>query len=157
MQIKVSFEIPCSPHAAWRALHDPQIAAQLYGPLLHMVPLSTLPTTWQPGDSAKVALKAFGLLPMGTQSIVISDHVGRMYDQEFLVMQDSGEPLTGPLTLLTTWNHQLAVGHAPANPHNTQWHERLVIGGPLAPAFYPVLWTIWQLRSARLRKLARNW
>jgi hypothetical protein len=51
----------------------------------------------------------------------------------------------------------MAVAPAPGDPGRTLWRDRLVIGGPAAAALWPVLWTVWQWRGARLRQLAPTW
>ena len=73
------------------------------------------------------------------------------------IFRDSGIPLTGPLASLDVWDHQMAISPAPGNPAKTLWRDRLVIGGPTAAALWPVLWTTWQWRGARIRALATTW
>jgi hypothetical protein len=73
------------------------------------------------------------------------------------IFRDSGIPLTGPLASLDVWDHQMAIAPAPGDPGKTLWRDRLVIGGPTAPALWPVLWGMWQWRAARIRALAPTW
>ena len=44
----------------------------------------------------------------------------------------------------------MAVSPAPGDPPKTLWRDRLVIGGAIAPVLWPVLWSIWQWRGARI-------
>ncbi|PZU39784.1 MAG: hypothetical protein DI573_06050 [Microbacterium sp.] len=157
MRILLRFEIDCDPDAAWRALHSPAVVAELYGPLLQMQPLGALPTAWESGSDAAVQLSLAGALPMGRQLIQITDRVREDSRGRVRILRDSGIPLTGPLSALDVWDHQMAVAPASEDPARTLWRERLVIGGAAAPAFWPVLWTIWQWRAARIRALAPTW
>ena len=157
MRILQKFEIDCDPDAAWRALHSPRAVAELYGPLFAVEPLSPPPTQWEPGADAGVELLAFGVLPVGRQLISVSERRVEESRGEVRIFRDAGTPLTGPLAALDVWDHQMAVSPVPGDPGRTLWRERLVIGGAAAPAFWPVLWALWQWRGARIRALAPSW
>ncbi len=158
MRIMLKLVLDCDADAAWRALHSPRAVAELYGPLLEMSPMDAggLPTRLESGADVPVQLRAAGL-GLGQQLIHVSDRRVESADGEVRVMRDSGIPLTGPLSALDVWDHQMAVSPAPGDPDRTLWRERLVIGGAAAPAFWPVLWGVWQWRAGRLRTLARTW
>jgi hypothetical protein len=159
MRILLKLVVDCDADAAWRALHSPRAVAELYGPLLDFEPLELkgLPTTWSPGDDIPVQLSAMGVVPMGRQLIHASDRFVEESDGQVRIFRDSGIPLTGPLASLDVWDHQMAISPAPGDPTKTLWRDRLVIGGPTALALWPVLWTIWQWRGARIRALAPTW
>lgn len=159
MRILLKLTLDCDADAAWRALHSPRAIAELYGPLLAMQPMSPagLPTSLTPGADLPVALSLAGALPLGQQLIHVSERVGEDSAGPVRIFRDSGIPLTGPLASLDVWDHQMAVSPAPGDPTRTLWRDRLVIGGPTAPALWPVLWTVWQWRAVRLRTLARTW
>jgi hypothetical protein len=159
MRILLKLVVDCDADAAWRALHSPRAVAELYGPLLDFDPLDPkgLPTTWSPGDDIPVQLSAAGVIPMGRQLIHTSDRFVEESHGRVRIFRDSGIPLTGPLASLDVWDHQMAISPAPGDPSKTLWRDRLVIGGPTALALWPVLWTIWQWRAARIRALAPSW
>ena len=159
MRIMLKLVVDCDADAAWRALHSPRAVAELYGPFLDMKPLETkgLPTTWEQGDDIAVQLSAGGMIPMGRQLIHTSDRFVEESRGPVRIFRDSGIPLTGPLASLDVWDHQMAISPAPGDPSKTLWRDRLVIGGPTALALWPVLWTIWQWRGARIRALAPSW
>lgn len=159
MRILLKFVIDCDPDAAWRALHSPRAVAELYGPLLEFDPLvpGGLPTSWRPGDDVPIQLSTFAAVPVGRQLIHISERFVDEPAGPVRIFRDSGIPLTGPLASLDVWDHQMAVSPAPRDATKTLWRDRLVIGGPTAPALWPVLWTIWQWRAARIRALAPTW
>lgn len=157
MRILLKLVIDCDADAAWRALHSPRAVAELYGPLLEMDPLTDAPPTWEPGMDVPVRLSLAGGVPMGRQLISVSERELSDAHGPVRVFRDSGIPLTGPLASLDVWDHQMAVSPAPGDPDRTLWRERLVIGGRTAPLLWPVLWSTWQWRAARIRALAPSW
>lgn len=161
MRVLLKLVVDCDADAAWRALHSPRAVAELYGPLLDLDPLDPggLPTSWEPGGEVAVGLSLAGAVPMGRQLIHVSDlSLPDPADgAPVRILRDSGIPLSGPLAALDVWDHQIAVSPAPGDPARTLWRDRLVIGGRAAPALWPVLWTTWQWRAARIRALAPTW
>ena len=170
MRVLLKLEIDCDVDAAWRALHSPRAVAELYGPLIDLVPLDPegLPSSWAPrhaGTSPRipqaigVELRLGGIFPLGRQLIQPSDHV--LTDPRdgapVRTLRDTGIPISGPLAGLDVWDHQIAVSPAPGDPARTLWRDRLVIGGAIAPLLWPVLWSTWQWRAARIRALAPGW
>lgn len=159
MRVLLKLVIDCDADAAWRAVHSPRAVAELYGPLIDLDPLlpGSLPTSWSPGDDVPVQLSALGVVPMGRQLIHMSERFTDGPHGPVRIFRDSGIPLTGPLSSLDAWDHQMAVSPAPGDPTKTLWRDRLVIGGPTAPALWPLLWATWQWRGARIRALAPTW
>ncbi|AZS35811.1 hypothetical protein CVS47_00409 [Microbacterium lemovicicum] len=159
MRILLKFVIDCDADAVWRALHSPRAVAELYGPLMEMTPVipDGLPTSWESGTEVPVQLSLAGAIPMGRQIIAASDRFTEDANGPVRIFRDSGIPLTGPLSSLDVWDHQMAVAPAPGDPSKTLWRDRLVFGGPTAPALWPVLWTMWQWREARVKALAPSW
>ncbi len=159
MRILLKLVLDCDADAAWRALHSPRAIAELYGPLVDMAPMAAagLPTRLDPGADVPVALRLAGAVPLGQQLIHISERYTRDERGPVRILRDSGIPLTGPLSALDVWDHQMAVSPAPGDDGKTLWRDRLVIGGAAAPALWPVLWATWQWRGARLRALAPTW
>lgn len=164
MRILQKLVLDCDADAAWRALHSPRALAELYAPLMGLAPLAAegMPTSLEPGADVPVQLSALGV-PVGRQLIHVSDRAvderrpGATDASTVRILRDSGIPLTGPLSVLDVWDHQMAVSPAPGDPTRTLWRERLVIGGLAAPALWPMLWATWQWRSTRLRQVAPTW
>ncbi|WP_394278865.1 hypothetical protein [Microbacterium sp.] len=158
MRILLKLELDCTPDAAWRALHSPRAVAELYGPLLQMSPLDAHPSpSYEPGDDVPVQLRALGMVDVGRQLIHVEDRYTEDSRGPVRIFRDSGIPLTGPLSQLDVWDHQMAVSAVPGRPDKTLWRDRLVIGGVAAPVLWPVLWGMWQYRAMRLRALAPTW
>ncbi len=157
MQVLMVFEVACTPDVAWRALHSPAVVADLYGPLLQLKADAELPEQWRSGEEAAVGMSVLGVVPMGRQTIRITDREVDLDGTTVRVMRDSGRPLSGPLSLLSLWDHQMAVGPVAGSPERALWRDRLTIGGALAPALYPGLWATWQWRRSRIIAMAPTW
>lgn len=165
MRIMLKLVLDCDPDAAWRALHSPRAIADLYGPMLDLVPMDAagMPPTLEPGADVPVRLTVGGVGPsaasvrLGDQLIHVSERFAHDANGPVRILRDSGIPLTGPLAALDVWDHQMAVSSAPGDATKTLWRERLVIGGAAAGPLWPVLWATWQWRGARLRALAPTW
>ena len=157
MRILLKFVVDCDPDAAWRALHSPRAVAELYGPLLEVDALGTMPTSFTSGDDVPVQMSVAGIVPVGRQLISVADRETTDANGGVRVFRDWGVPLTGPLSVLDVWDHQMAVSAAPGEPTRTLWRERLTIGGAAAPALWPALWATWQWRATRIRALAPTW
>ena len=159
MRILLKLVLDCDADAAWRALHSPRAIAELYGPLMMMEPMSPsgLPSSLTPGMDVPVTLTLAGVVPLGQQLIHVSEEHTHDADGPVRIFRDSGIPLTGPLSSLDVWDHQMAVSPLPGDETKTLWRDRLVIDGPIAPALWPVLWATWQWRGARLRALPPPW
>lgn len=157
VQITVEAALGCSADAAWRAAHSPAAAAQLYRPLLQMRPRGSerFPAAFKTGSRIDVALRIFGAFPAGTQRIVIEDLVARGAGSQARTMRDAGRPLSGPLALIGSWNHEITI--IPAGPRSAVWRDELTIGGWFSPLAAAVLWPMWRWRALKLRRLARGW
>lgn len=154
MRIQLKTVLDCEPDVAWRALRSPAALQEIYGPLLSMKPVTELSTMWQ-ATTAEVALSIAGLVPSGRQRIDISFDDDRADGVRILV--DDGKPLSGPLALLGSWRHRMAIAPAPHDQGKTLYRDRLDIGGAAAPALWFPLWTVWQWRASRLAELAPTW
>ncbi|GAA2185828.1 hypothetical protein GCM10009786_03830 [Leucobacter alluvii] len=157
MRIRTEFEAACPPDVAWRALHDPSVAAELYAPFLVMQPERAFPEALTTGTEMRARLRVFGALPVGAQLIRITDLPSTAGADWPRTMRDHGRPLTGPLALLAEWRHEMTISRSRASEHRAVWTDELHIGGALAPLFRPVLALMWRWRGRKLRRLARNW
>ncbi|MEJ6488606.1 hypothetical protein PQI23_02580 [Leucobacter sp. USCH14] len=157
MRIRTEFEADCPPDVAWRALHDPSVAAELYAPILVMQPERAFPETLTTGTEMRARLRGLGVLPVGVQLIRITDVAAPSGADWPRTMRDHGEPLSGPLALLDTWRHEITISRSRASDHRAVWTDELRIGGAFAPLFRPALAVMWRWRGRKLRRLARNW
>lgn len=151
MRIHLKLVLDCSPDAAWRALRDPVVFRAVSWPLTTFTSLEPggFPELWGPGEHP-VRGRAFGLLPMGDQIIDISFPPA---PPGVRWVRDSGRGLSGPLALVTSWRHTMAVSATADN--RTLYRDELVFGaGALTPLLVPVFWAFWQWRGTRLKRLA---
>ena len=155
MRICVEFEIDCPVEAAWEALHSPRIVAELYAPLIRLVGPRAMPERFTDGDRVRVSMKVFGVVPLGSQIIVIDNARSPQFADDARTMRDIGRPLTGPLALLSGWCHEMTVWTSRSG--RVVWHDELKISGVFAPAFWPVLAVMWRWRQYKLVRLARDW
>ena len=157
MRIRTEFEAPCTAEAAWRALHDPLVVGALYAPLLAMTPRGEFPEALTTGSEVRVRLAAFGVVPVGEQAIRITDLLPTDPDGWPRTMRDHGEALSGPLSGLTEWRHEMTISRSRASAHRAVWTDELHIAGPTAPLFRPGLALMWRWRGRKLRRLAADW
>jgi ligand-binding SRPBCC domain-containing protein len=150
MRVALKLVLDCPPDAAWEALQSPDVFREQYHPLANIEPVDppTFPERWPDGPSLLRITSFSGLVPLGDQLIDLT----RVERGDARILQDSGHAVTGPLAPLTLWRHRMAV--APAEDGKTLYRDRLDFRGPVAVAFWPVLWELWQFRGGRMKKLA---
>jgi hypothetical protein len=154
MRIMLKLVLDCDPDAAWRAIRDPAVFRAASAPFTSFESLEPdgFPGTW-PEGSHPVLVRAFGVLPVGRQSIDIS-YPRR--DDDVRMMRDDGGGIDGPLALVTGWHHAMAVSPAPGG--RTLYRDRLLFeAGPITPLLWPLFWAFWQWRAMRIRRLATAW
>ena len=157
MRIRTEFEAACPPDAAWRALHDPAVMAELYAPLLTLQPRGDVPEALATGVEMRVRLAVLGLVPVGAQVIRITDLAAASGADWPKTMRDHGQPVAGPLALLTNWRHEITISRSRASEQRAVWTDELHIGGAIAPLMRPVFALMWRARGRKLRALAAGW
>ena len=111
MRILLKFDRDCSADAAWGMLTDPRALQQLYSPVMSVTPLEPGGFPAKLGEGRhEIAVRAFGLLPMGTQFITITFPKRK---GGVRMLRDSGPTTSGLLGLITTWEHSMAVSSLP--------------------------------------------
>jgi len=156
MRIRTEFVADCTAAIAWRALHDPSVAAGLYAPLLVMRPEGQFPAVFETGMVVRVQLRLLGLVPVGEQEIRITDVVPDSFGWP-RTMRDDGMPLRGILAGLTHWHHEISVAPVPGSSNRALWTDEVRIGGRGAGALRWPLAVMWRWRGWKLRRLARRW
>ena len=153
MRIVLKLVLDCEPDVAWRAIRDPAVFRAVSHPLTAFTSLEPggFPQTWPQGVH-RLFGRAFGVLPMGEQTI---DLAFSQRDDVRLV-RDTGRGISGPLALVTGWEHTMAVSPHPDG--GTLYRDRLRFSaGALTPALWPVFWAFWQWRAYRMARLAPTW
>lgn len=154
MRVLLKLELDCAPDDAWRAIRSPQVFQEVSAPLSTFTSLEIggFPELWQAGEHP-VRMSAAGLFPVGQQVIDVSFPDA---PAGVRVMRDSGRGLSGPLALVTQWEHSMAISAAPDG--KTLYRDQLIFSaGILTPLLWPLYWAFWQWRGAALRRLAPSW
>lgn len=154
VRITARTTLDCSIDQAWEALHTPAVFREVSRPFTHFGEISgaPLPSRFENGGEYSVRVKAFGLVPLGHQIIRIRDTV-----TSFLVrsMTDAGEGVSGPLSLLREWNHEMELQAHP-DGHTTLTDTLRARAGVLTPLVWPTFRFFWWWRHRQLRRIART-
>lgn len=148
VRILLKLILDCPPDAAWNAIRSPEIFRAVSFPFTTFRSLEPggFPQSWPEGEHPVLA-KAFGVVAIGEQVIDISFPKRRDAVRSVL---DTGRGLSGPLSLITRWEHSMAVSPAPGN--RTLYRDQLKFEGPVA--LWPLFWAFWQWRGIALQRLA---
>lgn len=154
VRILLKLVLDCEPDAAWRAIRSPAGLTAVSAPLTVFTSREQngFPPLWSAGVHP-VGVKAAGLVPLGEQTIDISFPDA---PEGVRMMRDTGRGLTGPLAVVTYWQHTMAIAAAPGG--GTLYRDRLVFrAGRATVLLWPLYWGFWQWRGRRIRLLARGW
>ena len=146
MRVQLSFPVACDADRAWSIVTSPEAAARAYAPLMAMESATQLPVRWRDGDEVVVRLRGARVIPLGSQRIAIRTR--RRGDTR--ILEDAGRPLTGPLAIIRSWRHRMAV--TPLDGGGSLYRDRLDVSAGLAtPVVWLALWLVWQARGLRIR------
>lgn len=146
--------LDCPPDAAWRAIRSPEVFRAVSFPLVSFVSLEPdgFPESWPPGEHP-VQATALGVIAAGDQLIDIA--VPERADDVRMVV-DSGRALTGALTVVTQFQHTMAVSPAPGG--KTLFRDRLEFSaGAATLPVWLFYWSFWQWRAIRIKMLSPRW
>ncbi|TXK19138.1 hypothetical protein [Homoserinibacter sp. GY 40078] len=148
MYVALRIELAADADHVWNMLRSPEAAAEIYAPVMILHPETDPPARWSTGDAVTVRLTSLGI-PVGRQLIDV--RLRRRGTTR--IFEDVGKPLSGALARVTSWRHRMAV--TPLGDGRCIYRDRLdVSAGPLTPLLWIGLWTVWQWRGARIRRLA---
>jgi hypothetical protein len=72
------------------------------------------------------------------------------------VMRDTGWGLSGPLVLVTRWEHTMSIADAAGG--RTLYRDQLVFeAGRFTLLLWPAYWAFWQWRALGIKRLASGW
>lgn len=157
MRVRLDLLLDCPADAVWEAVHSPAVFLAVSGPITTAESLEPggFPERW-PGGEHRVRLRMLGVLPMGAQVI-------RLRDETLLdgtrIVHDEGGPVSGAMTVVTGWHHQMAIAPNPLSPETrTRFHDTLdVRAGLLTPVAWLGFAVFWRLRGRQIAKLAPGW
>ena len=154
MRILLKLELDCTPDAAWDSIRSPEVFRAVSFPFTTFSSLEDggFPEQWSEGKHL-LSVRALGLVDVGRQSV----------DLRFIeradgvrVVRDTGEGVSGPLSLVTRWRHEMAVSALPDG--RTLYRDQLRFSaGRLTLPMWLVYWAFWQWRAFGIRRLAATW
>jgi hypothetical protein len=148
MKLSVATEIPAPAQRVWEEIGKTRLLQYVCAPMQYFRPIDppTFPEHWHEGQF-KVALRAFGFLPVGTQWVVISFSEGANSSRQ---IRDNGHG-----NIAKRWDHLITI--APRDDGNTDYRDEIDIeAGFLTPFIWAYAWLFYHHRQRRWRKLARN-
>lgn len=151
MHVQLKLVLDCPPDAAWGAIRSPEVFRDVAYPFVEFEPLgdTAFPEQWDEGEYAVVAHALYGIVPLGTQRLVLAFRT----KGAVRIFEDSGGPTAGPLTVVTRWRHRMAIAPAPGG--GTLFRDRVDFSaGTATPLIWVGFWLFWQWRATRLRHLA---
>jgi len=152
MRILLKLELDCDPDDAWRAIRSPEIFQEVLYPLSQFRSLEVGGFTerWEPGEHP-VKVLMMGRFLVGQQVIRVS------FDEDGTrIMRDTGRGLSGPLAVISQWDHSMAISASPDG--KTLYRDQLTFSaGVLSPLLWPLYWAFWQWRASALKRLAPSW
>ena len=148
MRVTIDTVIPAAAETVWRHLLTPALLDHVAWPLLVFQPRDppAKPAVWREGDY-HVAMRAFGLLPLGTQRVGIRILEAEAWPR---VLRDDGGG-----TLVRVWRHDIRIEPLAAN--STRYRDTVEIAaGPLTPLIWLYAQLFYRWRQHRWRQLART-
>jgi hypothetical protein len=148
VKVSTACVIPASPERVWQEIGTTRLLQYVCAPMQYFVPIepAVLPERWHEGRY-KVGLRAFGFLPVGTQSIVVSEIPT---DANVRRLRDNGYG-----DLAKRWDHLITV--APRADGQTDYRDDIEVeAGVLTPFIWAYAWIFYHHRQRRWRRLALN-
>ena len=154
MKISTRATLDCSIDSAWEALHTPEVFRAVSAPftVFRTPPGGELPQRFEPGVDYGVDVWASGILPLGRQTIHLTDQVT---DWTSRTVTDTGHGDSGALGQLRAWNHQMRLTARPDG--RTDFHDTLSVrAGAITPLLWLAMRVMWSWRAMRLRQVTRQ-
>jgi hypothetical protein len=167
MRVLLKLVLDCDPDAAWRAIRSPSVLNAVSAPLTAFESLEPdgFPELWPEGEHP-VRMRSAGGITIGDQIIGVSypeagspgsgTRAPSGSGGGVRLMRDTGRGLSGPLALVTRWEHTMSIADAPGG--RTLYRDQLVVeAGHLTVLLWPAYWAFWQWRAFGITRLASRW
>lgn len=150
MKVSRSTIIDLAPGVVWSEVQTARLLVHIAWPLVRFIPVGSEPLDhFEPGGRYQVKLRVLGILPFGTQWIVISTHEPESGEWPKR-LRDNGFS-----ALIKKWDHWITI--APDGKGGTRYSDDVEI---LAGIMTPLIWAFAQVfywhRQRRWRGLART-
>jgi hypothetical protein len=144
--------LDCPPERAWQEVQTSRLLTYITSPLVQFVPVEppTLPAIWSE-ERYLVQMRLFGLLPFGTQWIVITKPVldvtpGRRHYE----LRDNGHG-----DVIAVWDHWIILRET--EDGRTHYTDRVEVkAGLLTPFIWAYASLFYRYRQHRWRRLVRS-
>lgn len=145
-RVELTTYLPCSPDEAWQRVQTSALLHHIAAPMLRFVPAGEpFPERWLPG-SYRTGMLAFGVLPMGEQTIGIEIPPA---DGERRVLRDNGHG-----QLIRRWDHWIFIE---PEGEGTRYTDRVDIDAGLLTPFVALFARVFYgHRQKRWRALAAS-
>ena len=152
MKLTLSTSLSCPPEWVWCKVIEPATLLYVANPLLkfELVEPMQLPEIWREA-TYRMKMKMFGIIPMGTQYVVIMDRkVDETPGNQFYSIRDNGYG-----DLANRWDHIISLRE---NPDGTTHYTDTVDieAGMLTLGVWLFASVFYRYRQMRWRKLARR-
>jgi|AntRauTorckE6833_2_1112554.scaffolds.fasta_scaffold01627_5 ligand-binding SRPBCC domain-containing protein len=152
MKATMSTLLDANPERVWTELQRPELLVYVAAPLVVVEPVEpeSFPEQWDEGEY-RVAMRLFGLIPLGEQTIRTSKvRVDDADGGQFYQLRDDG---TGQL--VSVWDHLISIRETP-DGKTVYTDEIEVNAGVLTPVIWLFAALFYRHRQRRWRKLVAN-
>ncbi|HMQ30426.1 MAG TPA: hypothetical protein PKD53_06830 [Chloroflexaceae bacterium] len=144
--------LDCPPERAWQEVQTSRLLAYITSPLVRFVPVDplSLPPVWSE-ERYLVQMRLFGLLPFGTQWIVITRPViDGTPGREHYELRDNGHG-----DFIATWDHRIILRET--EDGRTHYTDRVEVqAGLLTPFIWAYASLFYRYRQHRWRRLVAS-
>lgn len=152
MKVTVTTLLDATPERVWDEVQRSDLLEYVAAPLIEFDPVNSesFPERWDEGDY-RVAMRLFGVIPLGEQTIRISkERVDDTDGKQFYQLRDDG---TGEL--ISVWDHLISVRETP--DRKTVYTDEIEVrAGVLTPLIWLFASIFYRHRQRRWRKLVKN-
>lgn len=151
MKVALSTTLDAPAVRVWQEVRTTRLLAYVAAPLQVFEPLEPpeLPEVWSDG-AYRVRLKLLGVLPVGTQCIVISFPAGDLPGHGRFELRDNGYG-----SLAKRWDHRIVVQALPDG--RTRYTDSVEVrAGLLTPLVWAFATAFYRHRQRRWRRLVRR-
>lgn len=152
MKLTVTTLLDAAPERVWDEVQRPDLLEYVAAPVIEFDPVDSesFPERWDEGDY-RAAMRLFGVLPLGEQTIRISEErVDDTDGAQFYQLRDDG---TGEL--ISVWDHLISVRETP-DGKTVYTDEIEVRAGVLTPLVWLFAAVFYRHRQRRWRKLVES-
>jgi hypothetical protein len=152
MKFSIQLSLDSPPERVFKLFQDPLVFAEVSDPLLSFLPVQPqkFPNRYESGKRYVVQVCAFRVFVIGKQEInpIFED------SKELKIFRDNGRGLSGALSLISKFDHQMTLRALPGN--KTELLDELEFrGGIFTPFLGITFFFFWKWRHFKLKRVAK--